>query len=120
MPGKKPTPSASEQLAEILRLQRLIYNKVLSALTPDFAGLRAEVNALKAQMERVMAKQVDIDAKFDAITTAIAGIRKDIDDLKASVVLGEPMSQENFDKLSAIADALGALDAENPATPPTT
>lgn len=98
-----------------------IFDRILSAIVPEPPGLRAEVDALNAQMESVMVKQTEIDQKFEAVGFAITGITQDIADLKASVVPNEPMSQENFDKLSAIADKLAALDAETPSpAPPTT
>lgn len=91
-----------------------ILDRVLITFFPEIVQLRGDVDHLIAQMRDVMAKQEDINAKFDQITAAIAGVRADIEALKGAVTPGEPMSQENFDKLSAIADALSALDAENP------
>lgn len=96
-----------------------VFDRLLSALAPDYAGLRAEVNALKAQGEHLMVKQEDVDAKFDALFTAISNIAKDIAEIKAAVPPGTVMSDENFAKLSAVSDAAAALDAENPAAPTT-
>lgn len=93
-----------------------VLDRFLSSWWPEFSGLRAEVNALKGKVEAVVMEQAEVDAKFEVINGAISGIRKDIDDIKGAVTPGEPMSQENFDKLSAVADRLAALDAENPAT----
>lgn len=61
--------------------------------------------------------QEQIQAQFDALTASLAGISQDIQDLKNAVTPGQPMSQENYDKLVAIANAAKALDEANPATP---
>lgn len=92
-----------------------VTDRILSALSPEFRQLRADVTALTSKVEQLMVDQVDVNAKFDILSKSLNGIRADIDALKAASAPGEPMSQENFDKLSAIADSFAALDTENPA-----
>lgn len=92
-----------------------VFDRFLFSVWPELGALRAEVNALKGQVEAVMVDQKQVDEKFDALTAAISGIRTDIDALKAANPPGTVMSEENFAKLSAIADAAAALDGENPA-----
>jgi ABC-type transporter Mla subunit MlaD len=89
-----------------------ITDRILSTLAPEYRQLRADVTALQTKVDQLMVKQDDVNKKFDTLTAALAGIRADIDALKAASSPGEPMSQENFDRLSAISDAFASLDAE--------
>lgn len=86
----------------------------LLGVLADSQQLRADVTALQTKVNQMAVDQNSVNQKFDTLTTSLAGIRADIDALKAASAPGEPMSQENFDKLSQIAAAFATLDAENP------
>ncbi len=92
----------------------LITRLFLSALIPELRHLRSAVSELQRKVATLMADQNELVATF---TAALAGLSADVAALKAAVKPNEIMSQENFDKLSALADKFAALDAETPVAP---
>ncbi len=65
-----------------------IFDRIVGALLPDTSGLRADVTALQAQMEQVMAKQEDFDARMTAMDDATNEIAKDLQDLRDQLAAG--------------------------------
>jgi acyl-CoA reductase-like NAD-dependent aldehyde dehydrogenase len=78
-----------------------MFDRFVGAMWPEFQALTERVN----QMAITQAQVDTLLAKFQA---ALAEIVKDINELKASAQVGAPMSQDTYDKLSALADSADA------------
>jgi hypothetical protein len=78
-----------------------VFDRFVSAAWPEFQALTERVD----QMAITQAQSDALLARFGA---ALVEIVKDINELKASVSVGAPMSQDTFDKISALADSAEA------------
>src|SRR5688500_8912649 len=79
-------------------------DRLLSAV--NLFRLRADVDALQAQQEQMMADQVtqaQVDELKAEFASSFAEIEKDIEALMAGQSVGAPMSQETFVAFKALA-----------------
>jgi hypothetical protein len=81
------------------------------------------LTALTKIVELIMTVKQDFDAQTARLNTALDGIRQDIVDIKNSIPASGGMTAAEtasvLADVTAVADKLAALDAENPAAPTT-
>ena len=93
-----------------------VMDRILSALTPEYRALRADVNALQALGEQLMERQEQFDAAIQQLDEATNEVASDLQALRDEIAGGSAISEANLAVLDAKIARLKALgaDPENP------
>jgi hypothetical protein len=87
-------------------------DRIVRLLWPKYLRLRLDVNALQAQMGRVMAKQEDFDARMGLMDAATNEIASDLQALRDELKAGGAVSDANLATLDAKIARLQVLGAD--------